>query len=347
MAGKSPRDRPHTFVRDKFCQLYPATAYASGTWLKFNGCIWESLPDFQVSQQAQAIIDKDKTLKLRATSYELKSIIELIKVKCSIPDKALDNEPNLITFADCTIEINTRARRDHNPKDYLTSHLPFAYDPQVRSDVWEYFLDKVIPGDCRDFLQEFAGYCLTTDMSHELSVWLYGPQGCGKSTFIEGIQSAMGQRVTFFNIHNLEDRFGLSHLQGKTLAISTETPSTIRQVQLLNHLISGEGLKVQRKYQDPYDLFNHAKFLWAMNRLPKAEDYQGLDRRAVIIQMPPLLDVKDENVKRQIKLAGQAIINWMLDGYDRLQARGRFEVPSNSGSIIRLASLDGRTVEID
>lgn len=345
MAGKSPRDHPHTFVRDRFLKLNPHICHASGSWFRFKGATWNALEDYELHRCVQKIIDRDRSLKIQRTAGTLRSIVELIRVEVAIPDSRLDGQPDLLTFTDCTLEISTRQRREHSPKDYLTSTLPFAYNPAARSDVWEFFLDKVIPGDCHLFLQEFAGYCLTTDMAHETTVWLCGPQGCGKSTFVEGLRAALGARVTSFSIHNLEDRFGLSHLQGKTLAISTETPSSIKQAQLLNQLISGEGVIVDRKYQDPFELFNRAKFLWAMNNLPKAKDIEGLDRRVVIINLPPLPETeRDEGIKRQILQSGQAILNWMLEGYDRLQARGRFERPVESGHVLRLASQNAEII---
>jgi len=326
-------------VRDKFCQLHRPIHYASGTWFKYNGVSYDAIADYQIKQDVQDVIDKDRALAIQPTYSNLRSIIELIKVKIAVPDNAMDGNHNLLTFADCTLEIDTRQRRMHSHKDLLTSAFAFPYDPQARSDVWERFLDKVVPYDCRDFVQEFAGYCLTTDMAHETAVWLYGPAGCGKSTLIEGVRAALGQRVVPFGIHNLEDRFGLAHLQGKTLAISTETPATVRQIQLLNLLISGEGVTVERKYQDGYELFNHAKFLWAMNDVPKGENFKGLDRRVVIIKFPPLaVSERDENIKRQIQKSGQAVLNWMLEGYDRLQARGHFARPSESAHVLSLVS---------
>ena len=347
MAGKSPRDRPHTFVRDKFCQLYRPVHYASGTWFKFNGVAYETVPDYLVKQQVQDIIDADRALKIQPTFANLRSITELIKIKIAIPDRAMDSNHNLLTFSDCTLEIDTRQRRMHSHKDLLTSAFSFPYDSAVRSDVWEMFLDKVVPDDCRDFIQEFAGYCLTTDMAHETAVWLYGPAGCGKSTLIEGIRAALGQRVVSFGIHNLEDRFGLAHLQGKTLAISTETPASVRQIQLLSLLISGEGVTVEKKYQDGYEFFNHAKFLWAMNDVPKGDNFKGLDRRVVILKFPPLLESeRDENVKRPIQLSGQAVLNWMLEGLDRLHARGHFERPSESAHVLSLVSASDVEVEM-
>lgn len=338
MAGKSPRSRPHVFVRDTLLRHNRQTIFTSGQWFRFNGKIWEIIPEYVIKQEAQAIIDNDKKLAVTANSATLHSITELVRVACSKPDGIMDKEPDLITFDDCTLEISTRQRRMHEWKHYLSSAFPFVYDPQARSDVWELYLDEVIPYDSISFLQEFAGYALTTDTLLETAVWLHGPAGCGKSTFLDGLRAAFGNRVTTFNIANLEARFGLSHLIGKTLAVAAEQPATLRQVQLLNQLISGEGVMVDRKYDHPFEMFCRAKFLWAMNELPDIpKSGIGLTRRVVVIKFPPISESKrDENIKRQIKLSGQAIFNWALEGLERLQARGHFVRPANAGQLLKI-----------
>jgi P4 family phage/plasmid primase-like protien len=342
MAGKSPRSRPHVFVRDTLIRHNRQTVFTSGQWFRFDGKLWQQLPEFQIDQEAQAIIDNDKKLAIAATAPTLASIVELIRVKCSKSDGLMDSNADLIALGDCTLEISTRQRKPHDWKHYLTTAFPFDYDPAVRSDVWEYYLDAVIPSDCLSFLQEFAGYALTTDTLKETAVWLYGPSGCGKSTFLDGLRAAFGNRVTTFSIANLEARFGLSHLSGKTLAIAAEQPATVRQAQILNQLISGEGVVVDRKYHDPFEMFCRAKFLWAMNEIPDIpRSGVGLTRRVVVIQFPPIEETKqDENIKRQIKLSGQAIFNWALEGLERLQARGHFVKPAESAHVLKLVAKD-------
>jgi hypothetical protein len=121
MAGKSPRDRPHTFVRDKFCQLHRPVHYASGTWFKFNATCYQAVPDYEIKQAVQHIIDQDRALKIQPTFANLRSIIELIKIKIAVPDRAMDGNHNLLTFADCTLEIDTRQRRLHSHTGYTVT----------------------------------------------------------------------------------------------------------------------------------------------------------------------------------------------------------------------------------
>ena len=335
-------------MRDTLLRHNRQTVFTSGQWFRFNGSLWRGIPEYVIRQEAQEIIDNDKKLVIQATAQTLNSITELVRVVCSKADGIMDNESDLISFNDCVLEISTRQRKPHDWKHYLTSAFPFDYDPTVRSDVWEMYLDEVVPGDCLSFLQEFAGYALTTDTALETAIWLYGPSGCGKSTFLDGLRAAFGNRVTTFSIANLDARFGLSHLNGKTLAIAAEQPASMKQVQLLNQLISGEGVMVDRKYDHPFEMFCRAKFLWAMNELPDIpKSGIGLTRRVVVIKFPPLEESKrNENIKRQIKLSGQAVFNWALEGLERLQARGHFVRPSESAHVLKLATASDPEIDL-
>ena len=183
----------------------------------------------------------------------------------------------------------------------------------------------------QDFLQEFAGYCLTTDTQHELALWLVGKYGSGKSTLIEGIQTMLGKRVVTLGLANIEQsRFSLGNLAGKTLAVATEQPAIYMQAtHILNAIISGEILEVERKFRDPVNMRPYAKVIWAMNDMPRVPDAaNGLFRRVKVIKFPPIPEKdRDPRIKEAIKTEGAGILNWALEGLRRLRARGCFEIP--------------------
>jgi putative DNA primase/helicase len=326
------RDQPQTFIRDKFCHAFPLTSYSSGTWMRFNGIIWEAKREDEVMQEVQDLIDSDRKLKLTASSSVLKSITELIRIRVSKADGAFDKEYDLVTFADCTYQISTHKILKHDSHHFLTSAFPFKYDPYARSDVWDMYLHRVFSPECHNFMQEFSGLALTTDTRHEIAVWLYGLPGCGKSTFIEGLQAALGNRAMVLGISDIENSaFGLTNLPGKTLAISTEQPEQLRAGNTLIQLISGERIVVNRKYKDPYEVVPHVKVLWAMNEFPAiSKSASGLSRRIKVIEFPELPETeRKSSVKEQVKMSGQAIFNWALAGLYRLQERGHFVIPDS------------------
>lgn len=328
---RATRDQPQTFIRDKYCRLYPQTAYSSGTWLRFNGQVWEIWREDKIMQSIQALIDKER-LKLPATASTLKSVAELIRIEVSKEDGLFDREIDYVTFTNCTLRISTREQLKHNPAHYLTSAFPFKYDPYARSDVWEMYLRRVFSSDVYDFVQEFAGLALTTDTHHEIALWLYGPPGCGKSTFIEGLQAALGSRAMILGISDIENSsFGLTNLPGKTLAVSTEQPEQMRAGHVIIQLISGERLVVNRKYKDPYEVVPHVKILWAMNEFPAiSKSASGLSRRIKVIEFAELPESeRNLAIKEQVKSSGQAIFNWALAGLYRLEDRGHFTIPDS------------------
>jgi putative DNA primase/helicase len=141
----------------------------------------------------------------------------------------------------------------------------------------------------------------------------------------------LGTRVCLLGLADIEkSRFALTNLPGKTLAISTEQPGGyVAAAAVLNAIISGEPVTIDRKFREPVTLIPRVKLAWALNELPRVgPEGVGLFRRVKVISFPPIPEQdRDPNVKEQIKLEGAGILNWALDGLARLRGRGRFEIP--------------------
>lgn len=168
---------------------------------------------------------------------------------------------------------------------------------------------------------------------YEIAVWLHGPPGTGKSTFIEGLKAMLGSHAGLLGLAELQrNRFALADLPGKTLVVATEQPSDFISItHLLNAIISGEETRVEEKFKPAYTVVPRAKICWAMNELPRVKDpNNGLFRRAKIVEFPARAEGdRDETVKEAIKTEGAGILNWALDGLARLKERGRFDVPES------------------
>jgi putative DNA primase/helicase len=219
------------------------------------------------------------------------------------------------------------------------SSVPYAYNPTAKAPSWDYFLATTVP-EAAGFLQEFAGYALTVDTSHELAVWLFGPPGAGKSTFIEGLKALLGERAGVLGLADVQrNRFALANLPGRTLLVATEQPSSdyIASTHLLNAIISGEEIAVERKFKDPFYITPRGKIYWAMNDLPRVGDANsGLFRRVKVVPFPKLEKEPERDLKDKIKAEGAGILNWALEGLGRLKDRGVFSVPAS----VREATAD-------
>jgi P4 family phage/plasmid primase-like protien len=306
-------------------------AYGLGTWMRYAVGLWEPLAEAVIQREIMDILRAAKAEKIRPTAGLLRSVETLSRIAVTIPDEKWDADSDVLVCANGTLHIPTGELWGHDPEHHATSAVPYEYDPSAEAPAWERFLREVAGEDVAPFLQEFAGYALTTDTSHELALWLYGPPGGGRSTFLAGLGAMLGPRAGLLGLSEIQrNRFALADIPGKTLLTATEQPAGyLRTSHVLNALISGEPLQVEKKYRDPFVLVPRAKIAWAMNELPRVGSASdGLFRRVRVLHFEGIPEEKrDPSVKSAIEGEGAGILNWALVGLERLRERGRFEVP--------------------
>jgi len=330
-ATGKPTPPTHDELRDRWIEGNPHHAHGLGEWRRYEDGIWPTFSETTVKAEISNVIETAKSEGIKPTASILASVTELTRIKVFVPEERWDADSDILVCKNGALHISTGELAKHQPRHYATSAVPYEYDPGARPVVWDYFLRNTVPV-AANFLQEFAGYALTTEMSHELAVWLFGPPGSGKSTFIAGLAAMLGHRSGILGLADLErSRFTLADLPGKTLVVASEQPSSyLASTNTLNAIISGEPIQVERKYRDPFTVIPHAKVCWAMNELPRVADANsGLFRRVKVVTFPALAEnERDPKIKRAIETEGAGILNWSLEGLRRLKERGYFEVPA-------------------
>jgi putative DNA primase/helicase len=331
-ATGKPSPPTHDELRDRWIEGNPHHAHGLGEWRRYEDGIWPTVRETSVKAEIAGIIETAKPEGVKPTASILASVTELTRIKVYVADEQWDADPDILVCKNGALRISTDELVDHQPGHYATSAVPYEYDPEAAPAIWRYFLENTVPA-AAPFLQEFAGYALTTEMAHELAVWLFGPPGSGKSTFIAGLAAMLGHRAGILGLADLErSRFTLADLPGKTLVVASEQPSSyLASTNTLNAIISGESIQVERKYHDPFTVIPRAKVCWAMNELPRVADANsGLFRRVKVVTFPELPeDQRDPHIKRHIEQEGAGILNWALEGLRRLKDRGHFEVPAS------------------
>lgn len=314
----------------RWLATHPDTAWGLGEFRRYENGIWLMAPQDVIRREIKDVLERAKAGGVRPTARLLSSVMELGRIEIAQPPEAWDADHDVLICRNGALHIPTRTLQPHSQDHYATSSLPYDYDPEAAAPVWERVLNACAH-DARDFLQEFAGYALTTDTKYETALWLAGQPGGGKSTILEGLRAMLGARVCLLGLSDLEkSRFALTNLPGKTLAISTEQPGGyVAAAQTLNAIISGEPITVDRKFRDPVTIIPRAKIAWALNDLPRVgSEGVGLFRRVKVVELPTIPEKdRDPLVKESVKQEGAGILNWALDGLERLRRRGRFDIP--------------------
>lgn len=266
----------------------------------------------------------------KRTAARVASVEGLARLRRYVAADALD-AADVLNLANGALDLGTLTLRPHDRRDLLTYCLPYGHDPAAVAPNWEVVLAR-IEEETRNFLQEYAGYALTPDTRHELAIWLYGPPGRGASTLLTGLQAMLGPKAALIGLADIErNRFALANLPGKTLAVATEQPADyMAATHVLNALISGEPVTVDRKYRDAVTITPRVKLAWAMNELPRVKGAgNGVFRRVKVVSFPAIPEhERRPELKEAVQTEAAGILNWALEGLRRLRARGRFVIPA-------------------
>lgn len=306
------------------------TVYGLGEWRRYTNGYYPVIERDIIKREIKYVIDQAKNEGVRNSASLVESVMELARVDVVVPMEKWDVNPEYLPVKNGILHIPSKSLLPHIPDIYFSSQIPYDYDPAANCPNFKKALSRVPKS--APFLQEFAGYSLTPSTKHEIAIWLQGIPGSGKSTILEGFKAMLGSRSAKLGLTDIErSKFALCNLPGKTLIYSAEQPeSFITASYIVNEIISGETITIERKYYDAMDIIPIAKIIWAMNDLPRVSSANdGIMRRVKVIKFPPLSEnEKSVELKELVKTEGPGILNWALEGLDRLLARGKFEIPS-------------------
>jgi P4 family phage/plasmid primase-like protien len=281
-------------------------------------------------------------LKSAGTLY---TMVGLTRHKLAIAPAQLDADPWLLCCPNGVVDLRTGQLREHRREDYITLMTAAEYHPEARHELWERFLVEALPdAGARDYAQRYAGYCLTGLMTEDVFVFLIGPAGSGKSTFLEALRRTWGGYAKTADFSSFlaartnpgGPRDDLARLAGSRLVTSVETKDGQRLADgLLKALTGGDTVSARRVYERTIEFPPTFKFLFASNFRPRANAFDdGIWRR--LRELPFLTarlrrEERDPTVRATLidpRQAGSAILAWAVDGCLRWQREGLGEPPA-------------------
>ena len=238
------------------------------------------------------------------------------------------------------------------PRDayyFGTVCVPFDYD-HLADDLtdWLAFLRSIWPmvnGQEADevlALQEWFGYILSGRTDLHKILFIKGPKRSGKGTVARILTALIGScNVAGPTMGSLARNFGIQPLLGKSLAIIGDARLPYGQQSAIVEkllMISGEDkLTVDMKYRDAWSGKLSVRFTMLSNELPKFGDESGAlaSRFLILTMVKSFLGEEDIELYERLLKQLPAILNWSLDGLDRLRERGRFVTPKASADAVQ------------
>ena len=260
--------------------------------------------------------------------------------------EGLPDPHDLVVTANGILHLPDRQLLPHDPRLFVGHSVPFAYDPvAAEPTLWLAFLADLWDDDPDSItlLQEMFGYALSGDTSLQKIMLLVGPTRAGKGVIARVLTHLLGKHnVGAPTLAGLTTNFGLQDLIGKTLAVVSDArlgPKANVQA-LAERLLSVSGedsITIDRKYKDPWTGRLVVRFMLLTNELPRFTDASGaLAKRFVVLVLSKTFYGKeDPGLLARLLPELPGIMNWALEGLDRLRARRRFSEPGSAREAIR------------
>ncbi len=217
----------------------------------------------------------------------------------------------------------------HDRELGLRHVLRCDYDPSAPKPVmFESLLNRVLPESAvRGRVQEYIGYTLLPDARFQLAqIWL-GSGANGKGTLANIVQALHSRAAAAYP--NKLDGFQAAAVLGASLIYCDEAPPQDWCEQIIKSMIAAESVSIDRKYLPPITTRVMGKWLILANHVPAVRDQSnGFWRRFDIVPFTVEIpaDERDPLLAEHIirdELTG--VLNWALEGLQRLLDRGRFD----------------------
>lgn len=250
-----------------------------------------------------------------------------------------EHEP-CMALANGVYDLTTGQLLPHHPSRWNLTSLPFAYDPSATCPQWLAFLDQVLPADSIAFLQEWMGYLVGGSTKHQKIASLIGKPRSGKGTIARMIRAMLGAgMVAGPTLGSLVGPFGLEPLLGKSLAIFADVKWSAKGVgdatELLKTISGEDGATVHRKNRQAWEGELPTRFMLMSNDIPSFTDASGAlaDRLIHVHFKRSFKGREDIGLTDRLLTELPGVLLWAIEGLRRLNANGRFSVPSDSSAI--------------
>ena len=314
------------------------------TYKKDSG-IYEEVSDGAIEARISCILKQcarecaSKKMKTNELSFRLSNsarlggVIKRAKALLEKPEDFFDhnNDPSYVVCCNGMLRISDRKLEKFSPKHQVRNKLAVNYDPEAQCPLFEHkLLGEALDPDQIDLAQRWCGLALLGYNISQKIVLLIGKAGTGKSTLMNIITAVIGdENIATLRPDQLNTRFEMTSFLGKTLLHGVDVSVNFlasKNSTYLKALTGGEVQSVELKNVNKRvkieGNYNVAITSNGKLTLHLENDVDAWLRRLVIISYNKQVPVEPDQLleKKILKQEFSGVLNWMLDGLDRLIA---------------------------
>ncbi|NPT46160.1 hypothetical protein GNZ12_33535 [Paraburkholderia sp. 1N] len=294
--------------------------------------LYKAAPDSQLTKRATAEVARvSKAPHLRA----------MIEMAASEPGMTrslndFDADAMRLGVTNGVLDLERRVLLAVSPDLLVTKRCNVAYAAIATCPQWDQFLIDVQPDPAvREFMQRWAGYCLTGTVREQQLIFLHGGGANGKSVFVELFAWVMGDYAkkiaTEMLMHHQRNPQAPSpdivSLKGMRFVYANETEEGRKLAEArVKEMTGGDTLTGRAPHAKADITFAPThKLAIVGNHKPEISDTShGMWRRICLVPFEVTIPTnkRDGKLLEKLKQEGSGILNWALAGLQKYQNGG-------------------------
>jgi P4 family phage/plasmid primase-like protien len=319
-------------------ERYPRLRYVrGGDVYLFEAGVYKKISDLDLKTMFLREMENDKLFQYRTdTNAKNKVLCFKSLPEAVVEEQDVNPDPDIVNVVNGLVRMSTGELLPHDPDYFTTAQLPVRYREGPLEQLcprWLQFVKEVMGGNepKMKFLQQVSGLCFSRTSEIQKAFIFLGGGSNGKSTYIDILSRLLTPaNSSSLTLKDIQERFGLASLWNKTLNVVEEISNNYFESDVLKKLITGAEIMADRKFMDRLQFRSHAKFVFAVNKLPRINDTsQGLYRRFHILEWKATFGGKDVDLNLPEKLWAErdGIFLWCMKGWQEIVEQGGLHAP--------------------
>lgn len=365
---KAPADKkPYTVakeIRDTFF-LHggkPTLMRWQDIWVRWDGSCWYTMTDADVTSWLYERMDaaymtvKNKDTKQwedapwNPANSSITNLDKALRAAVNLRDDTQQNtmvgegaHDLAISCTNGLLRVTGRELAPADPAFFSFSSVPFAYDRKADCPQWQEWLEETFAHDPDSvtLIQEWFGYVISGRTDLQKALMLQGPPRSGKGLIARILQMMAGPKNCVGpTLNSLTEQFGMWALTDKTMAVIGDARLPKKGTEVITErllsIIGEDTIQVDRKYQRPWQGTIPTRIMLLSNEVPNWSDSAGVlpTRFMVATTVVSYLGREDPTLIDRLAEELPGILNWALDGLDRLIKTNQFTTNKATPEIV-------------
>jgi len=256
------------------------------------------------------------------------------------------------------LNLKTRELTPYNPEKIFFSKIPIKYNTEKKcTHIIQFLKDVLKAEEDLPIMQELMGYLLWKEYNIEKAFMLIGTGRNGKGKTLDLMKRFVGpENCASISLQNIENEpFSKSELHKKLANLCGDIDDrALKYTGGFKELTGRDIISASRKFKEKIYYENYAKMIFAANQLPRTRDLSdGFFMRWIPLDFPytfvtqeeytetsdilqkQWMKIRDPDIIKKITTPDEmsGLLNWALDGLDRLQKQKDFSDSRTSTEI--------------